>query len=498
MTNIGKLLQRIWLEKRGNVFMMTGFAIIPLVAATGMGVDYTRAARTDTKLSAAADAAALAAVSDTMMLKTETQAADYAKLIFNQQAALIPDLIYDPATLNVSVTHTGNGATISDRIVSITFSGKSRNIFGSILGLSTLEVGGVAGSKASRAPNIDFYLLMDSSPSMALPVTSAGLTKMKDMTGCAFACHLTQPHSESIYIKDNATFDINKTMNIDLGGGKTQITADGAYKDAAGDIHNPDGTFVDSVWLAKNTRVPMTLRIDEERTAVISLMAYAKAQALSRGATYRAALFSFNYGPNFTKLFPAGSTVVTSDLDGIAAQAPNIELMQMYTNGCPTSSFCNDDMETDFYTALDKMKSTTRVPTPGNGTNAVGDKPQGIVFIVTDGMSDEDLSGRTHREMQATHIAQCQAIKNRGLKIAILYTKYLPESITGNGWSLTNVGPYLEAGGDVPAPGSSAIPDALRSCASPGLMYTVTTNQSITAALEQLFKESTKSAHLAQ
>ncbi len=499
MKSIVNLFERIKREKRGNVFMMTGFAIIPLVAATGMGVDYARAARIDTKLSAAADAAALAAVSEPMMLKTKDEAQAYAKLIFNQQAAMIPDLVYDPSSLNVTVTETGAG-TIDSRSVSISFAGQSRNYFGSILGLSTLQVGGGAGSKAARAPNIDFYLLMDTSPSMALPSTSAGLTKMKDLTGCAFACHLTQPHDENIYIKDNSTFNIYKTMSsYNSTTGRTTINADGNYVDSSGDVHNLDGTFVDSVWLARNTKdpangalKPITLRIDEERRAVQSLMAYAKAQATLRGASYRGALFSFNLGSNFKKMFPTtASPVVTSDLDSIAAQAPNLDVMMMYKNGYVTSSFWNDDMETDFYTALDKMKDTTRVPTPGNGTNVPGDKPKGIVFIVTDGMSDESLGGsRTHRELQATHLAQCKAIKDRGLKIAILYTKYLKESIAGDSWSQDNVKPYIDP--------VDMVEDALTKCASTGLRYTVTTDGDIADSLQKLFSEAAKSSRLSQ
>jgi hypothetical protein len=49
---------------------------------------------------------------------------------------------------------------------------------------------------AQAPPNIDFYVLLDNSPSMALPATTAGITKMQSLTtqeespgGCAFACH---------------------------------------------------------------------------------------------------------------------------------------------------------------------------------------------------------------------------------------------------------------------------------------------------------------------
>ena len=61
-------------------------------------------------------------------------------------------------------------------------------------------VSGVSEASAQAPPNIDFYVLLDNSPSMALPATPAGITQMQSLTttkpgqgagngGCAFACH---------------------------------------------------------------------------------------------------------------------------------------------------------------------------------------------------------------------------------------------------------------------------------------------------------------------
>ena len=52
-----------------------------------------------------------------------------------------------------------------------------------------------ATAQAQVPPNIDFCLLLDNSPSMALPATQSGLSLMQSLTqkeatgGCAFACH---------------------------------------------------------------------------------------------------------------------------------------------------------------------------------------------------------------------------------------------------------------------------------------------------------------------
>src|SRR3546814_10144646 len=68
---------------------------------------------------------------------------------------------------------------------------------------SDLTISGSSTSNAAKAPFIDFYLLLDTSPSMLLPSTSAGLSAMRAATGCAFACHTMQPHDDNIYVRDN-------------------------------------------------------------------------------------------------------------------------------------------------------------------------------------------------------------------------------------------------------------------------------------------------------
>jgi Flp pilus assembly protein TadG len=488
MKKIATLFQRLLREKRGNVFMMTGFAIIPLVGATGMGVDYARASRMDTKLSAAADAAALAAVSETNLLAmTDAQAATYARNIFNQQAATIPDLIYDPNDLVVTVTHTG--IEKSNRSVTITFSGQSRNNFGSILGLNTLQIGGTIGSTIKKSPNMDFHLVLDTSPSMALPTTDAGATQMSTMVGCQFACHTNAAEEHGVRVYDNNTTNIVKSMNVDIGNGKRQIHSDGTYvKD--GRVFRADNSYADSYWLALNKGI--TLRIDAERAAVVDLMAIAQAQAAVNGATYRAAVHTFDYKENFKTV-----ATLSGSLNTVATNAQGVQLLKINkwggSWGCPSPTanplFCNDFRETSFTGALEGANAA--ISNPGNGTNVVGDAPKKILFMVTDGISDEGIPSagiwRTRTEMHSTHIDLCSAIKARGITIAILYTEYTPESIANDG----------QQGIDVTARLPFVAPK-LTACASPNLMYTVRPNEDISEALTRLFNAATSRVRLVQ
>ena len=80
--------------------------------------------------------------------------------------------------------------------------------------------------------------------------------------------------------------------------------------------------------------------------------------------------------------------------------------------------------------------------------------------------------------------------KNRGIRIAVLYTTYLtlPQSgIGSDSWSNTNVMPWVP---DV-AP-------AMQACASPNLYLQVTPNQDITSAMNALFAQAIATARLTQ
>ena len=60
LTVLFNKLQKLQADERGNVALMMGILLIPLVGAVGYGIDYTRAVSYKMKLDSAANAAALA------------------------------------------------------------------------------------------------------------------------------------------------------------------------------------------------------------------------------------------------------------------------------------------------------------------------------------------------------------------------------------------------------------------------------------------------------
>lgn len=435
---------RLWRDRRGGVFMIMGFAIIPLTFATGMSIDYAQAMRLQTKLNAAADAASLAATSQSEMDQSISDATDRAKQMFQTQVdgtvGLKPIDYADSSQFSISVTEKTT-ATGVQRTATVNYRALSLNSFAGILGMATLTIKGTSQALASTAPNIDFYLLLDISSSMALPTTSAGLAQLKSATGCAFACH-----------KDTSE-------SSDLARDKNNI-------------------LTDYYGVARSYSIP--LRIDAMTSATQSLMTVASSTSSENGASYRMSVSTFSEANTFNNIAP-----LTSDLSAAGDTAATVQIARYYKNSWPSSSRNNNDQDSAHSEAFDKIN--TLMPLPGNGTKATNDKPQEIMFIITDGARDEFRPGG--KPELAIDTSKCDAVKNRGIRIAVLYTEYLPDSVAGNSWSIDpNQGNVLNR--------LPQIATALESCASDGLYYKVTTDDDISAALNSLFQKAVATSHL--
>src|SRR5580693_1988051 len=85
-------LDRLLRNRRGNVAMMYALVAPILLFGGGAAIDYGRTAQIRTKLNAAADAAALAALTPAMLQQSATVAQSAAASMFNGLAAGISGL----------------------------------------------------------------------------------------------------------------------------------------------------------------------------------------------------------------------------------------------------------------------------------------------------------------------------------------------------------------------------------------------------------------------
>jgi Flp pilus assembly protein TadG len=494
-------LDRLLRNRRGNISMMYALVAPILVFAGGAAIDYGRAAQIHTKLNAAADAAALAALTPAMLQQSSSVAQAASVSMFNGLTEGIPGLTAHATQVTVTVTV---GATALMRNVEVAYTSSVNTIFAQVLGKSALPVAGLSEASAQAPPNIDFYVLLDNSPSMALPATQAGITQMESLTtkqitgGCAFACHQASTNANSDTEGNPCTDGTAPTLNAP----PSSTTAGSNY------CATKHGTQIDNYALARKNSI--TLRLDELNSGVSTLLQTASATAQSTvfatPPKYRFSIYSMD------SLWQIGlnqlMALTPNYTSGWTTASGNFGVMEMYSNNnnCANSACSSStstpggDVGTNYDDSLGKLSQTAYIPNPGNGTNQPSDTPQAVLFIVTDGVEDEE-SGSRRLEQTMNDLAGdpsaspygnaqgtnwCTTIKNRGIKIAILYTDYL--AVPANSWYVSHVEPY-----------QSSIGAALQACASPGLFYDAGLDASnLGQDLAALFAAVTQSGHLIQ
>jgi Flp pilus assembly protein TadG len=434
---------RFFRDRKGNIAILFALSLIPCVFLSGMALDFTVATQRRTLLNAAADAAALAAVTPTMMGQTSATAKTAATNAFNAVSSTVTGVT--SVTPTVTLASSNGGLT---RNVTVSYTANSTNNFPNVLKLLTgssqtnWPLSGSSVSTASTSPNIDFYLLLDNSPSMNIAATTSGINTMVSNTssqgGCAFACHESNPSADN--------------------------------------LGNPNGE--DNYTLAQNLGV--TTRIENMAAAASALMTTASNTEAANNATYRMAVYTFNTGGVNT------AQSLTSNLTTAANAAAGIDVLEVYDNNCLTASNCNNDTDTNFPSAMSAINSI--MPTPGTGT--ASSTPQEVLFLVSDGVED-DNTGTCSQTLDGTRCQApfdttwCTTVQNRGIRIAVLYTAYLP--LPTNAWYNTWISPW-----------QSQIATNMQSCASSGLYFAITTDGDISAAMQALFEQAVSTARLTQ
>jgi Flp pilus assembly protein TadG len=454
--------------KGGNVAIIFGFCTIPMIGLVGAGVDYSRAARIQTIMQAAADAAALGSIAQaspgyTAALSMPSNgpvpiAQTQAGNIFNAE---LQGRTGFTVTNFSAVVNNANWQLTSNVQVTATVP----TVLMQILGWNHMTVNGSSTAVNGLPAFMDFYLLLDNTPSMGLPATQTDINTLVNGTtkyastnglGCAFACH-------------------------DIGSAQS----------------DPNNSAFDNFYATAKT-LGVTKRIDVLASATSQMLTMAMNSQVAN-QQFRVAVYTFgtwnsltppsdvakqlanNYAPNQV-------IALTTDLNAAATASSQIDLMTVNRNNE------NSDRGTDFDSMLPAMSGL--IPSPGTGQSSTS--RQALLFFVSDGMADEvnpgncfgNLISGQSRCIEPVNTALCTAIKNRGIRIAVLYTTYLTLPQSGKGsdsWSTTNVMPQVPN-----------VSPAMKNCASPGLFFEVTPTQGIGDAMNALFEQAVATARLTQ
>src|ERR1700744_4815275 len=180
MRSFYSLLNRFRRDQRGNIAVIFGIACIPLISAVGCAIDYSEATRMKAKLQSAADAAAVASISQqspgwlaasNMTSNGEVTVAETAATnIFNGNITGANNTLFTLNAKQTTATVTKTGPNLTS---TVTFSANVPVTFMKVVGFSQLTVSGSSSASATLPLYIDFYVALDVSASMGLPSTSS-------------------------------------------------------------------------------------------------------------------------------------------------------------------------------------------------------------------------------------------------------------------------------------------------------------------------------------
>ncbi|SFL39700.1 TadE/TadG family type IV pilus assembly protein [Methylobacterium pseudosasicola] len=415
------LARRFSKARSGQVAIIFALMVVPMLYAAGSAVDYGRRNAAKAQLDAAVDAAVLGVITQKTNVMTSDMLASARTQFMADAAKLGGVTITSFVALPLpGVTQVGLTASYTATV---------RTTLGSMMNVTTMNISGQSGSVRNVAQYIDFYLLLDNSPSMGLAATATDISNMQRVAGgCAFACHL---------LNSNGTENTNDNYNI-----------------------------------AKRNNIK--LRIQVLRDSVSNLVDSAKS---SMNLTQQFRMEMWTFSDIQTRLIQ-----LTPSLDQVKTASNQIDLAYSYQD--------QRDSQTAYERAIAKM--TTTIPASGNGVTA--QTPIRFLFFVTDGVQDTPIDGtmsnqnagfkiNNNRFISAISPSTCQAMKNNNIKIGIIYTQYLP--LYNNDFYNANVKPF-----------ENNIGPMLKSCATDGLYFPVTTDGDINQAMQQLFSAALASVRI--
>jgi len=211
---MGTLISTLRADTRANTAIMFALSAIPVVAAIGCVADYSYASMIKTKLQAAADAAALATVSNNSPIVVTAKSMSgngnvsggqtYIQNFFGADTTAFSGVTY-PTTPSVSKS----GQTVT---ATLSYSYSVPTTFMKVLGYPNIALTGSSTASVTLATYISFYLMLDVSGSMSFPSTTAEQVRLMSVNpdnlhpsnsppgngypqGCQFACHFASQGS---------------------------------------------------------------------------------------------------------------------------------------------------------------------------------------------------------------------------------------------------------------------------------------------------------------
>jgi Flp pilus assembly protein TadG len=544
------LIRRFGRDQRGNMAFTFALVSVPLLTAVGAATDYSMATRMRAKLQSAADAAAVASISQqspgylaaAAMTSDGSVAAGVSDA--NKIFSGIMSTMSGYANLTESATVTKTGINLSAQV---SFTAQVPTTFMKVVGFQTMTITGTSQAGGKLPSYLDFYLMLDVSGSMGLPSTNAEQTRLAAINpddfstysnGCTFACHFQasgscsdptkgqKANAAGVYSPINSAYPTN---NYCLGYLISRVSQSGYTALLQKDTNYPmKGKSLPSAILANaNANVtpgsPNSLLTGNTKSTAQSLTAVTSCPTAGTDSCIQLRADAVGMALN--------ATVATQGIDGLFATAnaaqkvpnqfriglyPFIRYLYTYSaltnniNGSATDSSSINYAAANLATLLDTGATpnitnlgsggthfenafpsmSNIIKTVGDGSSTTKTKP--FVFLVTDGAQDNQtccgFSGSNSATTMPTGASSyCKPLKDRGITVAVLYIPYEP---------IQNPTAVFNNEDGVANANIPNIPPSLKDCASTGFFFEADTPADITVALNKMFNQALSVAHI--
>ncbi len=451
--SLDRMIRSALCNRSGTAAILFGICALPTIGVVGLGVDYWRGLSYKSRLDAAADSAAIAAITaaqtyynanvgsnanssslnNAMVSAGQTQGAK----VFYTNAGAAASLLSTAPTVTVT-------PPASQTITStVKYSATMPMVFGKLFGSPQMALAGQTSSSLTMGSYIDFYLALDVSGSMGLPTSGPGQTTLaahntddssQYPTGCVFACHYSGSQGYSIARQYGVKLRVDS-----LGTAVQNLIA-----------------------TAKNTQtLTNQYRIGLYPFIVDAVQAAPLQNATDSSNWSTASSVAGSLGDQW---LDSGNNSSHQDTDGTNIGAGGTHLGNVLTD-------------------INKHRGSI-----GDGTSP--SKPKAFLFLVTDGADNEQVYPFNGSQPQRpTNVVQtCQYAQSLGVVISILYIPYVPIQNPNSSFAndeddkVNAIIPYL--------------PTDLQQCASKGFFFQANSDADITNAMQAMFAQALQAARL--
>lgn len=515
---------RLWRNERGNVLMIFVFALIPMLVAVGVAVDYSQAARSRTHLSAAADAAALAGAraaqdyldsygTGSVQWQTASEkgtAAANAVFAANQNQTTDPNT-FSPTAI-VKLTQASDGTALA----TVTASANTKTYFMYLVGIPTVPISVPSQAQGAGVTYYQVVFIVDNSNSMAIGGDDTAISSLENdwmfnssnyTQKCAFACHdsnATVSGKRSVFCA-RVTADSTLGSKKDASGTKysNNCTSSAMYCPKTSDPNYTTygGSALCLLWDDKRALAKLKnykLKIDYVKDALDSFMDQMSSTKTKAFNQFQISMWTFGTTTNkvFSTANYATTTATQSAYYALAkAAADNIDLenstiwsssnVALYNHGYTKTS----DALTTIYN--DSVKNLQL----GDGSSPTSRKT--FFIFLSDGAEDVNGSSDWNRIVKADYPSICTTMKNPIVSgsdktrpiVFSIEAKYPDVPSTDADYKQYST---LILNSNM----KTQIPTAMQNCATPGNYLLAQNGDEIVQAVQKAFASITSSLHL--